>query len=399
MGGGDLNLTQFKKQDFNALNDDEKSEGFIFHILTDKTNSQNKLKALEQDLKQIYPCEIRVHICDDTKFQGLPKWGGNYLAYYRLFIPELMPSNLKSCLYLDVDMLVFKDLRELFTLNLENKVAGVILDVANTKHWVNTHLNLSFDFYFNSGFLLLNLEEFKRQDMQKCCADLLLSYENYIGSCPDQDILNMAMKDKILILPVKFNLFPHAYDERADREFEYSKQEIKSACLNPVILHFADNSKPWIFNLNYIRKDLATNLSLLWWQMAFQTPIFKGELLEKLQEMFLIYDEMKEEYFIRKEFPNYLGLMMLKQSQNFFTFLKMPFVVRSIFKQKRRNKLNLATMQKLKTPLNKEELVKEFAHFATRAYNRRKELKLLFLPYKIYTLKKRWEKRQKAIKS
>lgn len=55
-----------------------------------------------------------------------------------LFISELMPSKLKTCLYVDVDMLVLQDLRELFNLDLEDKIAGVVKDIKSIREHFNT---------------------------------------------------------------------------------------------------------------------------------------------------------------------------------------------------------------------------------------------------------------------
>lgn len=395
MGGGDLNLTQFKKQDFNTLNDDEKSEGFIFHILTDKTNSQNKLKALEQELNQIYPCEIRVHICDDTKFQASPKWNGNYLAYYRLFIPELMPSNLKTCLYLDVDMLVFKDLRELFTLNLENKVAGVIeircLYGIYSKNTQNKNFMFD-DFYFNSGLLLINLNEWKNQKITEKCFDFFANYE--IISPDNNALCGVIQRKQALILPYEYNILINHYDPNhilwnrrkyIQNIIPYTEKQIEFAYSNPIIWHYlAGNGKPWDCNEEIGSTDENQTLNFYWWQMAFQTPIFKDELKE-------IFTAKAENYLICKDFGFYIASLMIECQKSFLGFFKMPFVVFKAFKDFDLSK----TYSTNKANLDKN-LAFELFFTATKAYCRKKlNAKLeqfLSLPYKAYRAKKRCQK-------
>ena len=91
-------LKSYKKLDYETLSDDEKSEGYIFHILTDKIseNTRQKLEKLAQNLSEIYPCEIKIHICDDAIFQGLPKLNDNYLAYFRLFYTKFYATQPKN---------------------------------------------------------------------------------------------------------------------------------------------------------------------------------------------------------------------------------------------------------------------------------------------------------------
>lgn len=88
-------------------------EGNIFHIISDFLSDDSRVRFahLAKDLSEIYPCEIKIHICDDVMFNGLPRLNGNYLAYFRFFIPRFMPQNCAMCLYLDIDMLVVGDLR------------------------------------------------------------------------------------------------------------------------------------------------------------------------------------------------------------------------------------------------------------------------------------------------
>lgn len=336
-----------------------------------------------------------MHICDEEIFKPFPAFRGNHIAYFRFLIPQFMPSNLKTCLYLDVDMLVFKDLRELFTLNLENKVAGVILDVL----WWQTYRPLSknpqnpssFDFkgfYFNSGFLLLNLEEFKRQDIFKQSYDYL---SNYHSSAPDQEALSAVLRqESAIVLPLEYNFLTHLYYPSLFADFivyefamPYSKEEIDSAALNPVILHWAGDGKP--YQNEHWRINRQNKLvGLFWWQMAFQTPIFKDELKE-------IFSAKAENYLICKDFGFYIASLMIECQKSFLGFFKMPFVVFKAFKDFDLSK----TYSTNKANLDKN-LAFELFFTATKAYCRKKlNAKLeqfLSLPYKAYRAKKRCQK-------
>jgi lipopolysaccharide biosynthesis glycosyltransferase len=48
--------------------------------------------------------------------------------YMRLFIPYFIPEAIEKVLYLDVDMIVQKDITELFEIDLGNAVVGAVLD-------------------------------------------------------------------------------------------------------------------------------------------------------------------------------------------------------------------------------------------------------------------------------
>lgn len=100
------------KQDFNK-------EPYSFHLLVDKISQQTreKLENLILELSKIYPCTLKIHVVKEDIFAkyNLPQLNGNYLAYYRLLVGSLLEKEIKSVLYLDVDMLVLGDLREIFT--------------------------------------------------------------------------------------------------------------------------------------------------------------------------------------------------------------------------------------------------------------------------------------------
>lgn len=105
---------------------------YIFHTLSDflSQETQEKLFKLAANLAQIYPCQIQIHWCSDNDLNlaNLRTHNGNYLAYYRLFFKKFLPKNITKALYLDIDMLVFGDLREIFELDLEGATIGVVRD-------------------------------------------------------------------------------------------------------------------------------------------------------------------------------------------------------------------------------------------------------------------------------
>ena len=294
-------LSAYKKLDYTALSDDEKSEGYIFHILTDKIteNSRKKLEKLAQNLSEIYPCEILVHICNDTIFQGLPKLNGNYLAYFRLFIPNFMPRDLKMCLYLDTDMLALQDLRGLFALDLSDKVLAAVMDkVEAIKAAYKCKVIESIEglhdggFYFNSGFLLMNLREWQRQDTQKQCFDFLRDFKPLWH---DQDALNYAIsRDKVLLLPPQYNSFTEYYYDTYKKGNGYTRAQNIFALIHPVILHFC--FKPWLADSALQNEGFEWHSKLFWLDIAVQTPFYRD-----FEPLLQSYKKARTEARIKKE--------------------------------------------------------------------------------------------------
>ena len=69
--------------------------------------------------------------------------------------------------------------------------------------------------YFNSGVLLLNTRKIRNEVPQHRFFEAIEQY-NDILKCPDQDILNMLLGGKCLILPDKFNYQRHCDRRETD---------------------------------------------------------------------------------------------------------------------------------------------------------------------------------------
>lgn len=393
-------LANYKKLAYKNLSEDEKSEGFVFHILSDFVSeiSRQKLKNLAQNLSEIYPCEIEIHICEDDIFRDFPKFRDNYMAYFRLFIPNLLPKSVKIALYLDVDMLCVGDLRALFALDMHEKAAGAILDVEYLRSYLRINKTNSRekpykfdDLYINSGFLLINLIEYKRCKITQKCLEFLNTYHTGV---PDQDALSHALRDCCLILPLKFNalshLFPPSFthNEWFKRISLCDENEIKDAIESPIILHFAGDGKPWDCNFWHVDKN-GELLGFKWWLMALKTPFFSDDFFAKFMRK-------KENLMILRDFGLYFGALIYTLSQNLRGYLKMPFVLFKEFENFDFNENYAQKLQNLGISDFDVNLAFELYYNAVKAYTKKRKIdriwKFVILPYRIYRAKIRCKK-------
>lgn len=184
--------------------------------------------------------------------RSIPKWRGTDIANARLFFSNYI-KGIDKLLYLDSDTLVVNSLD-----NLPKKQMPVTaaLDHLSKKYWSN--LDKSLNKYCNSGILWINLNEW---DNKNCNEKISKTIEKQINvTFPDQDILNIALKDDIDILPLNYNLFSleYYYDFNTLIKFYkineinfYNKDDVKSAIANPIVLHLTDLHKirPWQKNI------------------------------------------------------------------------------------------------------------------------------------------------------
>ena len=123
-------------------------------------------------------------------------------------MPELLESEQKV-LYLDTDVIVLQDLRELYEYDLEeNLVAGVkayaypVPDDDEKERYKKKSGGKSLDDYINAGVLLMNLYE-----MRKC--NFVEQSMELVGKdlpCQDQDIINILSEGRRVTLPFKYNV-------------------------------------------------------------------------------------------------------------------------------------------------------------------------------------------------
>ena len=120
-----------------------------------------------------------------------------------------------------------------------------------------TEINLDWrNFYFNSGVMLLNLEEMRKDNIIEESIKYFNSHYEVFG---DQDILNVVVKDKVIPLSYRYNCNSTFFEEK-DAQFlsdfyqEKVYQTSRENYDNVVILHFAGH-KPWTkwFTHSYLK--------------------------------------------------------------------------------------------------------------------------------------------------
>ena len=216
------------------------SSRFRFHILDGGISSDKKEKLLK--LKKLRDFEITFY--DMTKYD----WSifpDNHIhtseaAYYRLRIPEILPRNITKVLYLDGDIIVEQDLKELWNIDLSNSALGAVEDA----NGINLGMRLGVSKkYFNSGVLLLNLEKFRQANSTKKIVKYVENNRKQI-SYHDQDILNGMFNDQYKEIPLKWNAGHSMYVPDRRLKHTYTDDDALIARKNPGIIHFTEN-KPW----------------------------------------------------------------------------------------------------------------------------------------------------------
>ena len=186
-------------------------------------------------------------------------------AYFKLTIAELLPK-LNKIIYLDSDIIVYKDLYNLFNLNFNNK-----LFLADGIYGAYQYKNKSLS--FNTGVLLLNLKKMREFNFTKKIENILNNgFKDTKYYLHDQAIINQYFYDYIGYLDPGYNSRNNLFEFNS--EYYIRKKDYKSYInlINsekyPYIYHFTGDNKP-IINIRKNSDD--------WWYYAR-----KGKYLPKI---------------------------------------------------------------------------------------------------------------------
>lgn len=176
-----------------------------FHILCDKINDVKVFDIF----KQIPNVTLSTIDCNSDKEMyvnreyGLAFYMNNKSTYLRYLIPELEEfKNIGKVLYLDCDILVRKDLSELYNIDMgDYPLAGV------KKPRMDCYTNGKFENQYpwydvvNMGILLMNLDELRKTCFTKRCLT-----ETFSSGLNDEIIINTLYFNKIKFIDYIYNV-------------------------------------------------------------------------------------------------------------------------------------------------------------------------------------------------
>ena len=134
--------------------------------------------------------------------------------YMRLFIPYFIAEEIEKVLYLDVDMIVQKDVSTLFNIDLQNHVVAAVLDpriITFNNSWggVLNYQELGLPGttrYFNTGLLIMNTKIWREQNVTEKIIDCIEQHKKF-ANYPDQYGLNVVLANQWLELDPLWNHF------------------------------------------------------------------------------------------------------------------------------------------------------------------------------------------------
>lgn len=172
-------------------------------------------------------------------------------ALLKFCLPELLTMEDKI-IYLDGDLIVQKDLTDLYQTNLASYYIGAVIDSGSI--YYKHEFVKKVEHYFNSGVMVLNLKQLRQNNMSKVLIEAKKELKD--SSLMDQNIFNLIFDKKVKLLSIKYNFLLVNLD-RAKGKYtiddinqtyltEYNNiDEIKK---DAYIIHYSSKDKPWIYS-------------------------------------------------------------------------------------------------------------------------------------------------------
>ncbi|OPA77418.1 hypothetical protein BVG16_13235 [Paenibacillus selenitireducens] len=203
------------------------------HILHDETLSEEnkqKLVKLTTNYKHdihFYPITFSADFLEASAgVSAIGKW--TMASMYRLLLPTLIPAS--KVIYLDCDVLVNMDIKELWETDLGSYYLAAVQDqgVQGVADMVIA-CGLNPENYFNSGVILFGLDNIRQK--MNWHEDMLNFLRNFpMTAMPDQDVLNSGFGGNYLPL---------------DERYNFTNSSGNDHDLNHKIIHFAGEVKGW----------------------------------------------------------------------------------------------------------------------------------------------------------
>jgi lipopolysaccharide biosynthesis glycosyltransferase len=169
----------------------------------------------------------------------------------RLWVEEFFADDIGRVLYLDSDIVVVGSVASLWRTDLQGALLGAV-DIPGSDRGV-AHLGLcAEDGYFNSGVLLIDLEQWRRTRALDTALAYVEANPDLMTRDVDQEALNACFHGRRKRLQYKWNAIWLFFSESLSLPLE--RAEIEFVRREARVIHFNGSSKPWSYFCDHPRK-------------------------------------------------------------------------------------------------------------------------------------------------
>lgn len=271
----------------------EKGSINLYVLQRDFTESD---KAVITEISERFQNKVFYIFVREPDLSEMPEYIGgrndlpSEIICFRLMLPEMLPDTLDRVLMLDVDLVINKDVTELYNTDFEGKVLAAapnmchnyVVDVNWRKWYPQDRSDWT---HYNTGVLMWNLDKIRKSYPPYYLLRQACIQQIEVGTF-EEELFNVVFGENLIkeISAEKWNYIITHQDmfERPRFRKYQSVQEIKADC---GIVHYAALN-PWA-------EGAQCEKFSLWWEYAKKTPFYHGFTEEHL--------ERQERYLAGKE--------------------------------------------------------------------------------------------------
>ncbi|MCA9780963.1 MAG: glycosyltransferase family 8 protein, partial [Candidatus Eremiobacteraeota bacterium] len=221
----------------------------VFHFMFYELEPQ-ELARFTKSLNDL-SVQVELHPLSSQVGDRVSKPDFGYWA--RLWLGRVLPSETERVLYLDCDMIAYRDIQPIWETDMDGHVVAAVEDPGNLLHGCRKSLKtaidkLNLDFpdpsgrYINSGFLFINLKLWRNERVLERVEETFSDYQAL--RFHDQDAINLLLGDRVKLLSPEWNLLESVvlyenWDFELYREFDPPQEYFE-----PRLRHFSGNMKP-----------------------------------------------------------------------------------------------------------------------------------------------------------
>ncbi len=246
------------------------AEGSFLHVVVmDGGITESSWRGLRETLLDL-PIKIHVIRPDRAEISDLGiSHHITHTAYFRLLAARLLPKSIDKVIYLDADILVRRDLTELWNYDVGDHYCLAAIDIAcpfidarQADHTIKNSIpylaaispipnwrKLGLDGaapYFNSGVMVINLKRWRDEEIDGKLLKCLRKNPKHAW-CWDQYALNVVFANQWKPLPSEWNQGMHVFKYPDATCSPIAVDDFIQMRDNPALVHFTTEFKPWDF--------------------------------------------------------------------------------------------------------------------------------------------------------
>ena len=242
-----------------ALDNLSRGHQLDVHIIDGGISARNRSRLVQSFGGR--PCRL-IWLQPDQPALASLKVGGaiSVATYYRLLIPRLLPAHPKV-IYLDADVIVERDLVELWNVPLEGHHVLAVQDqgirVISGPFGLSNYRSLSIpegSKYFNAGVLVLDLTKWRENQTAERIVDYVRDQHEHIRF-HDQDGLNAILWHDWGELDPRWNQMPQILQVAKAENSPFDPETFRLLTTKPYIIHYASADKPWRFGCHHPARE------------------------------------------------------------------------------------------------------------------------------------------------